>query len=169
MIPALDISTSALVAQRVRLDTVSSNLANLNSLERDENGHMQPYQARYVIFQADEQLATKDGGVGVKIARVETEKVEPLYRWQPSHPYAIKDGPKKGYVAYPNVNMTAEMVDALGRCKEAPTRTGSLQHGRVEGATTEVVDGDHVTVLEGFDRGVIGRGRLRLRHQRDRA
>jgi len=97
----------------VRLDTVSSNLANLNSLERDENGHMQPYQARYVIFQADEQLATKDGGVGVKIARVETEKVEPLYRWQPSHPYAIKDGPKKGYVAYPNVNMTAEMVDAL--------------------------------------------------------
>ena len=127
MIPALDISTSALVAQRVRLDTVSSNLANLNSLERDENGHMQPYQARYVIFQADEQLATKDGGVGVKIARVETEKVEPLYRWQPSHPYAIKDGPKKGYVAYPNVNMTAEMVDALVATRAYEANIGAME------------------------------------------
>ena len=127
MIPALDISTSALVAQRVRLDTVSSNLANLNSLERDENGHMQPYQARYVIFQADEQLATKDGGVGVKVARVETEKVEPLYRWQPSHPYAIKDGPKKGYVAYPNVNMTAEMVDALVATRAYEANIGAME------------------------------------------
>ena len=127
MIPALDISTSALVAQRVRLDTVSSNLANLNSLERDENGHMQPYQARYVIFQADEQLATKDGGVGVKIARVETERVEPLYRWQPSHPYAIKDGPKKGYVAYPNVNMTAEMVDALVATRAYEANIGAME------------------------------------------
>ena len=127
MIPALDISTSALVAQRVRLDTVSSNLANLNSLERDENGHMQPYQARYVIFQADEQLETKDGGVGVKIARVETERVEPLYRWQPSHPYAIKDGPKKGYVAYPNVNMTAEMVDALVATRAYEANIGAME------------------------------------------
>ena len=127
MIPALDISTSALVAQRVRLDTVSSNLANLNSLERDENGHMQPYQARYVIFQADEQLETKDGGVGIKIARVETEKVEPLYRWQPSHPYAIKDGPKKGYVAYPNVNMTAEMVDALVATRAYEANIGAME------------------------------------------
>jgi len=127
LIPALDISTSALVAQRVRLDTVSSNLANLNSLERDENGHMQPYQARYVIFQADEQLETKDGGVGVKVARVETEKVEPLYRWQPSHPYAIKDGPKKGYVAYPNVNMTAEMVDALVATRAYEANIGAME------------------------------------------
>ena len=127
MIRALDISTSGLVAQRIRLDTISSNLANLNSLERDENGHMQPYQARYVIFQADEQLETKDGGVGVKVARVETEKVEPLYRWQPSHPYAIKDGPKKGYVAYPNVNMTAEMVDALVATRAYEANIGAME------------------------------------------
>ena len=66
MIPALDISTSALVAQRIRLDTVSSNLANLTSMERDEKGNMQPYQARYVIFQTDSALETKQGAVGVK-------------------------------------------------------------------------------------------------------
>ena len=127
MIPALDISTSALVAQRLRLDTVSSNLANLNSLERDASGKMQPYQSRYVIFQTDEALETKQGAVGVKVASVQTEQVEPLYRWQPSHPYAIKDGPKKGYVAYPNVNMTAEMVDALVATRAYEANIGAME------------------------------------------
>jgi flagellar basal-body rod protein FlgC len=127
MLPALDISTSALVAQRIRLDTVSSNLANLTSLERDENGNMQPYQAKYVLFQTDEALETKQGAVGVKVASVESEKVEPLYRWQPSHPYAIKDGPKKGYVAYPRVNMTAEMVDALVATRAYEANIGAME------------------------------------------
>jgi flagellar basal-body rod protein FlgC len=127
MIPALDISTSALVAQRIRLDTVSSNLANLTSLERDERGNMQPYQARYVIFQTDEALETKQGAVGVKVASVQTEQIEPLYRWQPAHPYAIKDGPKKGYVAYPRVNMTAEMVDALVATRAYEANIGAME------------------------------------------
>jgi flagellar basal-body rod protein FlgC len=127
MIPALDISASALVAQRIRLDSVSSNLANLTSMERDENGHMQPYQARYVIFQTDEALETKQGAVGVKVASVQTEQIEPLYRWQPAHPYAIKDGPKKGYVAYPRVNMTAEMVDALVATRAYEANIGAME------------------------------------------
>ena len=127
MIPALDISTSALVAQRIRLDTVSSNLANLTSLERDDKGRMQPYHSRYVIFQTDESLETKQGAVGVKVASVQTEQVEPLYRWQPSHAYAIKDGPKKGYVAYPNVNMTAEMVDALVATRAYEANIGAME------------------------------------------
>ncbi len=127
MLPALDISTSALVAQRIRLDTVSSNLANLTSLERDASGNMQPYQSRYVIFQTDEALETKQGAVGVKVASVQTEQIEPLYRWQPSHPYAIKDGPKKGYVAYPNVNMTAEMVDALVATRAYEANIGAME------------------------------------------
>lgn len=127
MIPALDISTSALVAQRIRLDTVSSNLANLTSLERDERGNMQPYQARYVVFQTDDALETKQGAVGVKVASVQTEQIEPLYRWQPAHPYAIKDGPKKGYVAYPRVNMTAEMVDALVATRAYEANIGAME------------------------------------------
>ena len=127
MIPALDISTSALVAQRIRLDTVSSNLANLTSLERDAQGNMQPYQARYVVFQTDEATETRQGAVGVKVASVQTEHIEPLYRWQPSHPYAIKEGPKRGYVAYPRVNMTAEMVDALVATRAYEANIGAME------------------------------------------
>jgi flagellar basal-body rod protein FlgC len=96
-------------------------------MERDENGHMQPYQARYVIFQTDEALETKQGAVGVKVASVQTEQIEPLYRWQPAHPYAIKDGPKKGYVAYPRVNMTAEMVDALVATRAYEANIGAME------------------------------------------
>jgi flagellar basal-body rod protein FlgC len=127
MIRALDISTSGLVAQRIRMDTISSNLANLNSLARDEQGNMQPYQARYVIFQTDEALETQQGAVGVKVASVETEQIEPLYRWQPEHPYAVKEGPKKGYVAYPKINMTAEMVDALVATRAYEANLGAME------------------------------------------
>jgi len=127
MISALDISTSALVAQRIRLDTVSSNLANLTSMTRDENGEMQPYQARFVIFQTDEDLQTRQGAIGVKVANVETEQIEPNYRHDPNHPYAIKSGPKKGYVAYPNINMTAEMVDALVATRAYEANLGAIE------------------------------------------
>jgi len=127
MISALDISTSALVAQRIRLDTVSSNLANLTSMSRDEKGNMQPYQARFVMFQTDDELETKHGAVGVKVSSVETENVEPNYRYDPNHPYAIKDGPKQGYVAYPNINMTAEMVDALVATRAYEANLGAME------------------------------------------
>ena len=112
MIPALDISTSALVAQRARLNAISSNLANLSTV-RNENGELAPYQARYVVLQTDEGVGGKAGAVGVKVASVETETVEPRYKYEPGSPLAIKDGRWKGHVAYPNVNMTTEMVDAL--------------------------------------------------------
>lgn len=127
MIPAIDISTSALVAQRIRMDVVSSNLANLSSQIRDENGEMKPYEGKFVIFQTDDTVGTKDGAVGVKVASVEKEQVEPLYRWEPGHPYAIKEGPKKGYVAYPQINMTAEMVDALVAARAYEANLGAME------------------------------------------
>jgi flagellar basal-body rod protein FlgC len=127
MIPAIDISTSALVAQRIRMDAISGNLANMSSLARDENGEMQPYEGRYAIFQADEELATSHGAMGVKVASIETEHVEPNYRWEPGHPFAIKSGPKQGYVAYPRINMTAEMVDALVAARAYEANLGAME------------------------------------------
>ncbi len=127
MIPAIDISTSALVAQRTRMDVVSSNLANLSSQVRDANGEMKPYEGKFVIFQTDDSVGTKDGAVGVKVASVETEKVEPLYRYEPEHPYAIKSGPKQGYVAYPQINMTAEMVDAMVAARAYEANLGAME------------------------------------------
>ncbi len=127
MIPAIDISTSALVAQRIRMDVVSSNLANMNSQVRDANGEMQAYEGKFVVFETDDSVGTRDGAVGVKVAAVETERLEPNYRWEPDHPYAIKSGPKKGYVAYPRINMTAEMVDALVAARAYEANLGAME------------------------------------------
>lgn len=126
MIPALDISTSALVAQRTRLNAISSNLANMSSM-RDENGNIAPYQARYVILQTDDSLKTPQGAMGVKVAAVETETVEPRYKYEPHNPLAIQDGKWKGYVAYPNVNMTTEMVDALEATRAYEANIGVME------------------------------------------
>ena len=91
MISSLDISTSGLVAQRARLNAISSNIANMSSV-RDENGEVKPYQARHVVLQTDELQVSTQGAAGVRVASVETENVEPRYRYQPGHPLAITEG-----------------------------------------------------------------------------
>ena len=90
MLNALDISTSGLVAQRIRLNTIAGNLANISSV-RNENGELQPYQERFVVFQPDEETQTSHGAIGVKVSSIETETVAPEYRYQPGHPLAIKE------------------------------------------------------------------------------
>ena len=126
MISAMDISTSALVAQRTRMNAIASNLANM-STTRNEKGELEPFQARYVTFQIDDELTTSQGAAGVKVASVETEKIEPLYKYQPNHPHAIQDGKWQGYVAYPNVNMTAEFVDALEATRSYEANVGVIE------------------------------------------
>lgn len=126
MITALDISTSALVAQRTRLNAISSNIANL-STQRDENGELTPYQARHVIFQTDEDVQMPGGAMGVKVSSVETSTHDPIYRHQPNHPLAIKEGKWKDYVAYPAVNMNTEFVDALEATRAYEANVGVIE------------------------------------------
>jgi len=135
VISALDISTSALVAQRIRLNAISSNIANMSSL-RNENGDIEPYQARHAIFQTDSALQTPDGAIGVKVASIEMEKIEPQYKYQPNHPLAIKDGKWKGFVAYPRVSMTAEFVDALEATRAYEANIGVIEATKSMGQQT---------------------------------
>jgi len=135
MVSAFDISTSALVAQRVRLNAISSNLANMSSV-RNENGEISPYKARHVIFQTDENLSTKHGAAGVKVASVETETVEPQYKYQPNHPLAIQEGRWKGHVAYPKVNMNMEFVNALEATRAYEANVGVIEASKNMGQQT---------------------------------
>ena len=125
MLRALDISTSALVAQRTRLNAVSGNIANMSSL-KDENGQANPYRAREVVFQTDDSLSMS-GASGVKVAEIKTSESEPLYRYQPNHPLAIQEGKWKGYVAYPNIDLTTQMVDALESTRAYEANVGVME------------------------------------------
>jgi flagellar basal-body rod protein FlgC len=123
---AFDISTSGLVAQRSRLDAISGNIANMSSL-RNENGELAPYQARFVVFETDDEMTNGNGAMGVKVSSVETSQVDPQHRYQPDHPLAIKEGKWKGYVAYPSVNLTAEMVNALEATRAYEANIGAME------------------------------------------
>lgn len=123
---AFDISTSALVAQRARIHAIAGNIANV-ATTRNETGELAPFKPRTVVFQADEDQTTPSGGVGVKVASVETDNVEPLWRYQPGHPDAAREGPRKGYVAYPNINLINEFVDATEATRAYEANLGVME------------------------------------------
>ena len=126
MFSALDISTSALVAQRVRLNAISSNLANV-STTRNEAGELEPYQARFTVFRTDANVRSPEGAVGVRVGSVEVAAREPRYKFQPGHPDAIQEGPRKGHVAYPDINLVQESVDALEATRAYEANVGVIE------------------------------------------
>ncbi|SMP13777.1 flagellar basal-body rod protein FlgC [Desulfurobacterium pacificum] len=101
----LEISLTGMIAQRVRMDIHSSNLANANSL--DENG--QPYRRKIPIFEA---VLQKEGNLSFYEVRVKeiTEDPSPFkMKYDPTNPLADKNG----YVKLPNVDPLKEMVDMM--------------------------------------------------------
>jgi len=130
MITAFDISTSALVAQRARLDAISSNIANIDSI-KNEAGENKPYQPRHVILQTSDELTTS-GAAAVEVARVQISSKPPVPRPQPGHPLADADG----NVHYPDINLTEEFVDALGATRAYEANVGVMEISRNLGRQT---------------------------------
>lgn len=112
----MNVSASGMTAQRLRMDIISQNIANVKTT-RDENG--QVYRRKTVVFaeKGTEPFATvlnsKTGtraGNGVKVTEIAEDTKTPLdLVYDPSHPDADEDG----YVAYPNVNPVTEMTDLI--------------------------------------------------------
>lgn len=108
---SLKISSSALAAQQVRLNTISSNLANVETTRTPEGG---PYRKQEVVFQttgfAGELDQALRGSVrGVEVARIRSSPAPPKMVHDPSHP----DADAEGMVAMPNVNVLEETVDMM--------------------------------------------------------
>ena len=121
MFPALDISTSGLVAQRTRMNSLSSNIANI-STTHNEKGERVPYQPKYVVFETDDSVGAY-GASGVKVSSTETANVEPLMKYEPNHP----DANQEGYVAYPNVNMMIEFTNAMEAARAYEANLGAIE------------------------------------------
>ncbi|MGA2035516.1 MAG: flagellar basal body rod protein FlgC [Thermoguttaceae bacterium] len=124
MLSALDISTSGLVAERIRMNAISSNIANI-STTHNEKGEAAPYQRKFVVFQSDENMGAA-GAAGVRVSSVETDHAEPQLRFQPGHPDAIQQGPNKGNVAYPNISMMTEFTDAMEAARAYEANLGAI-------------------------------------------
>lgn len=109
-----------MIAQRVRLEAASANLANQDSI-LDSSGRISPYRRREVMLAPglDKSAVSahrEDGSrsFGVHIAQIAIDQSTPqVGKYDPTNPYAYKDGPYKGYVAETGVNPVVEQVNAL--------------------------------------------------------
>lgn len=122
MYSSINIASSGLSAQRTRLDVISNNIANANTTRTPEGGAFrrsrvvfrprvsQPYWKSPFLPQSLESGI----GRGVKITEIEKDYDADLRLvYDPTHPDAIKTGPRQGYVEYPNINVVNEMVDMI--------------------------------------------------------
>ena len=120
MLRAIDISTSALVAQRTRLNTISNNIANASTVI-DEYGRPSPYRRKFTVF------ATGDPGgageAGVHVARILDDPKPFVRRHEPGHPAADADG----YVSYPNVDLSEEFVNALSATRAYEANIAAIE------------------------------------------
>lgn len=118
---SINTASTGLTAQRLRLDVISDNLANATTTRTAEGG---PYQRSRVIFRprVDQPYWNSpflpdfmDNGVGqgVRVSEIQKDKSPPRLVYDPTHPDAIKSGPRTGYVEMPNVNVVNEMVDMI--------------------------------------------------------
>jgi flagellar basal-body rod protein FlgC len=105
---SMEVAGSALTAHRLWMDTISSNLANINTTRTLSGG---PYKRKVPVFA--EMLDKTIGGYkdigGVRVIEVAEDKGAPRLSYQPEHP----DADENGYVAFPNVNLVREMTDML--------------------------------------------------------
>lgn len=113
MFGSLDISTSALTAQRTNLDVIAGNVANMFTT-RGLNG--EPYRRRIAMF-AQGNPAAGQAAPGVHVAKIARDPSPFRKEYNPSHPDAIKSGPDAGYVLMPNVDISTEMVNAMAAAR----------------------------------------------------
>ena len=106
MYGALDVSTSALIAQRTRLNVISANIASQKAI-LNADGEYEPYRRRYVVFAAGDPARGNRDGVHVKSIGIDRGPLRPAL--EPNSPYADEDG----YVYYPNVNSIIETMNAM--------------------------------------------------------
>lgn len=113
---AFKISASGLSAQRIRMNVIASNLANINTTRTPEGG---PYKKKGVVFAAVpvfRELLDSELGKnlkGVKAVNIVESKNQPIQVFDPSHP----DADDKGYVYMPNINSIEEMINMLSAAR----------------------------------------------------
>jgi len=121
---ALDISASALVAQRIRLNVVTENLANAETTRGPDGG---PYRRKVAIFGA-ERAGTFDQALTAAVSTVTVPDIQesedaPRAVYQPAHP----DANPEGYVMMPNINSVLEMADLLAATRAYEANVTAVQ------------------------------------------
>ena len=147
---SFDISGYGLSAQRVRVNTISSNIANAQTTRTEEGG---PYRRKEVVFKAinfnDEFNKALNGTTGsskyqdplnegtfgktanpaimsVIVDKISRDDAKPKMKFEPNHP----DADTNGYVAYPNINPVIEMADLVEATRSYQANVAAFQSAK---------------------------------------
>jgi flagellar basal-body rod protein FlgC len=146
---SFDISGYGLSAQRFRINTISSNIANANTTQTPEGG---PYRRKEVVFKAidfdkelnnelksnylkysnpldeegNDDIQAKPALTTVKVAKIVRDDSKPILKYEPNNPNADKNG----YVAYPNINPVIEMSDLVEATRSYQANVAAFQSAK---------------------------------------
>lgn len=126
---SINVSSSALTAERTRMNLISGNLANAGATRTPEGG---PYKRKDAVFSATPIESrfnrTLDGATGqqvrqVQVTRIVEDQNPPRLQYDPGHP----DANPQGYVAMPNVNVVEEMADMISATRAYEANVTAVQ------------------------------------------
>ncbi len=115
ILTGMRVSASGMAAQRMRMNTISSNIANINTTRTPEGG---PYRRKDVVLESmpdaksfGEILTTQPQKdvARVQVSDVLVDRKAPMMKYEPDHP----DANEEGFVAYPNINLMEEMANMI--------------------------------------------------------
>lgn len=119
-----------MAAQRARMNSISSNIANINTTRTPEGG---PYRRKDVVFTAipdaksfGDILSVNDPKADfnrVQVTDVVYDKKAPILKYDPTHP----DANEEGYVAFPNVNLMEEMTNMIQASRSYEANVQAIQ------------------------------------------
>ena len=126
-VKSMAIAASGLHAQRIRMQALSANMANVNTT-RGPGG--MPYQRLVPIFQADPldssfaaELEDQRQLYAVRVEKVASSDREPNWVYDPDHP----DADAQGFVGMPNINVVEEMTDMLSAARSYEANLAAMQ------------------------------------------
>jgi len=124
------VASSGMTAQRLRMNTISSNIANINTTRSPEGG---PYRRKDIVFESMPETRNFGEILGVNSPKADIQRVQvtdivsdrkaPLLKYEPDHP----DANEEGYVAYPNINMMEEMTNMIQATRSYEANVSALQ------------------------------------------
>ena len=115
ILTGMRVSASGMAAQRTRMNTISSNIANINTTRSPEGG---PYRRKDVVLESMPEAksfgeiltsAPQKDVQRVQVTDVTVDQKAPLMKYEPDH----VDADENGYVAYPNINLMEEMANMI--------------------------------------------------------
>lgn len=129
MLTGMRVSASGLAAQRMRMNTISSNIANINTTRTPEGG---AYRRKDVVLESMPEArsfgeiltSTPQKDIArVQVTDVAVDRKAPIMKYEPDHP----DADENGMVAYPNINLMEEMANMIQASRAYEANVSAMQ------------------------------------------